>query len=181
MSAVHEKPASKRLPSGIDRIMPYVRSVAVVVCTIIAAAMFSCLSAAKLSMVYLAGIVISALYPGRGPSILATVLSVATFDFLFTEPYGTFAISDAEYVLTLVVMLLVALTISNPALRSKQQTEMARLRERHTRSLYAPNQDFANAQGMQPLIEIVAQSGERSRRARLLPHHRTGRWLSSER
>ena len=34
---------------------------------------------------------------GRGPSLLASVLSVAAFDFFFVPPYLTFAVTDAQY------------------------------------------------------------------------------------
>ena len=158
MPAHLEKPLSNKTRADIARGKTYFQAFAVVIlCTIIAAAMFPYFSAENLSMVYLAGIVISALYFGRGPSILTTILSVAAFDFLFTEPYETFAISDAQYVLTLFVMLLVAVTISNLAVGSRQQTELARARERHTASLYSLNQKFSNAQGMQSLIEMASR------------------------
>ena len=45
-------------------------------------------------MVYLLGVVVVATRCGRGPSLLASVLSVAAFDFFFVPPYFTFAVSD---------------------------------------------------------------------------------------
>src|SRR5436305_8713155 len=92
----------------------------VAICTLIASAMFPYFALANLCMVYLTGVVASALYYGRGPSILVTILSVAAFDFFFVEPYHTFVIADVQYVLTLLVMLLVAVSISTLAVRSRQ-------------------------------------------------------------
>ena len=60
---------------------------------------------ANLIMVYLLGTVLAATRLGRGPAILASVLSVAAFDFFFVPPYLSFAVSDTEYVVTFVVML----------------------------------------------------------------------------
>src|SRR5262249_23934247 len=119
--------------------------------------MFPYFAAQNLSMVYLAGIVLVALYYGRGPSILATLLSVALFDFLFTQPYGTFAISDIQYVFTLLVMLLVAITVSSLVVRSKRQAEVVREREDLTASLYAMNRKFSSAQGVTGVVEIAVQ------------------------
>jgi two-component system sensor histidine kinase KdpD len=147
-------------PAAQDEMHPqlYFRAfVVVVVCTLIAAGLFPHLDAANLSMIYLAGVVIVALYQGRGPSILATVLSVASFDFFFTHPYGTFVISDLQYVLTLVVMLMVALTISTLAARSKEQSEAARAREHLTASLYTMSRRLADAASTSQMAQTAAE------------------------
>jgi K+-sensing histidine kinase KdpD len=36
----------------------------------------------------------------RGPSVLASLLSVAAFDNFFVPPYLTFAVSDTQYLVT---------------------------------------------------------------------------------
>ena len=77
-------------------------------------------------MMYLLAIIVIAIRLGRGPSILASVLSVATFDFFFVPPYLSFAVSDIQYLLTFAVMLIVALVISNLAVRVREQAELAR-------------------------------------------------------
>ncbi len=127
------------------------------ICTVIALLVFPHVSPANLSMIYLAGIVFTALYSGIGPSVFTTLLSVAAFDFLFTEPYRTFAISDVQNILTLFVMLLVAITVSSLAVRSQQQTEAAKERERHTTSLYDMNRKLADAKSLQALLDTAAQ------------------------
>lgn len=139
-------------------ISQYFRAVVIVVlCTSIAGLLFPFFNAANLSMIYLAGIVVTALYYDRGPSILATLLSAAAFDVFFTEPYGAFTIADVQYVLTLLVMLLVAVTISTLALRTRQQTEIAQERERHTASLYTLNRRLAEAGSLQELYALAAR------------------------
>ena len=50
----------------------------------------------NLVMLYLAAVVISAIYLGRGPSLLAAA-SVLAFDFFLVPPYLTFAVSDTQY------------------------------------------------------------------------------------
>ena len=51
-------------------------------------------------MIYLLVVVVAALYLGRGPAVLASVLSVLVFDFFFVSPYLTFAVADTQYLLT---------------------------------------------------------------------------------
>ena len=80
--------------------------------TVAAWAMFSFLDSANLVMAYLLAIVIVARRHGRGPSVVAALLSVGLFDLLFVPPYYTFAVSDVRYLFTFAVMLAVALAMS---------------------------------------------------------------------
>jgi two-component system sensor histidine kinase KdpD len=54
------------------------------------------------------------------------VLGVATFDFVFVEPYYTFAVADEQYLVTFAVMLVTALVISTLTDRMRKQSELAR-------------------------------------------------------
>jgi two-component system sensor histidine kinase KdpD len=108
---------------------------------------------ANLIMFYLLGVVLVAVRFGRGPSVLASVLSVATFDFLFVPPRGTFAVSDVRYVLTFAIMLVTALLISNLTVRIRQQAESARQRERRTQELYDMSRELASTRGIIDLAQ----------------------------
>src|SRR4029078_3276815 len=110
---------------------------------------------ANLVMVYLAGVVIVATRFGRGPSILASILSVLAFDFFFVPPFLTFAVSDSEYVLTFVIMLAVAFVVSTLAVRTRQQAESAKERERATSALYSMSRELASTQGTEDLVAVV--------------------------
>ncbi len=72
---------------------------------------------ASIIMVYLLGVILVATRHGRGPSFLASLLSVVAFDFFFVPPYLTFAVSDAEYLITFAVMLLAGFVISSLTVR----------------------------------------------------------------
>ena len=110
---------------------------------------------ANLIMMYLIAVIIIAIRCGRGPSILASVMSVATFDFFFVPPYFSFAVSDIQYLLTFAVMLIVALVISNLAVRIREQAELARYRERRTGVLYAMSRDLATHRGTAMLVQVA--------------------------
>lgn len=119
--------------------------------------MFPYFAAANLIMMYLIAVVAVAIGWGRGPSVAASVLSVAMFDFLFAPPYFSFAVSDIQYLLTFGVMLAVALVISNLAVRLQRQAELARYRERRTGVLYAMSRDLATHRGTGMLAQFAAK------------------------
>jgi two-component system sensor histidine kinase KdpD len=129
----------------------------IAICTAIARLMYHHFESANLIMVYLVGIVVVATRIGRGPSILASLLSVAVFDYFFVQPHLTFAVGDSEYLVTFAVMLMVSLVLSTLTTRIKRQAEVARERERHTASLYAMSRELANSRGMDKLIQIASQ------------------------
>ncbi|BCA56352.1 two-component sensor histidine kinase [Nitrospira sp. KM1] len=132
-------------------------SVGVVTTTAVAWLMFPYFAQANLIMMYLIAIIVIAIRCGRGPSVLASVLSVASFDFFFVPPYFTFAVSDAQYLLTFGVMLVVALVISNLAVRIRQQADLARYRERRTGVLYTMSRDLATHRGTGMLCQLSAK------------------------
>jgi two-component system, OmpR family, sensor histidine kinase KdpD len=115
------------------------------------------LAPTNLVMVYLLEVVIVASVLGRGPSILASILSVAAFDFFFVPPHLNMAVSDTEYLVTFVVMLVVGLSISSLAVRLRQQADAHRRRQERTASLYRMSREFAQTTS----IEEVAKSVER--------------------
>ena len=131
--------------------------VGVALSTALAWLMFPYFSVANLIMVYLMGVVLVATRYGRGPSVLASVLSVAAFDFFFVPPYLSFAVSDIQYLLTFAVMLVVALTISGLAVRTKQQAELARHQERRTAVLYALSRELATHRGLATLTQLAVK------------------------
>ncbi len=109
----------------------------------------------NLVMVYLLGIVVVAMRTGRGPSLMAAVLSVAAFDFFFVPPQFTFAVSDARYLFTFLVMLIVGLVISGLTVRTRSQAEAAQHREQQTAALYAMSRELASTRGVDALLQIA--------------------------
>ena len=108
-------------------------------------------------MVYLLGVTLVAMRCGRLAAIMASVLSVAAFDFFFVSPHLSFAVSDLEYLVTFAVMLLVALVISTLTVRLRQQAEAARYRERRTAALYALSRELASTPDTNGLLRAAAR------------------------
>ncbi|NTU77929.1 MAG: sensor histidine kinase KdpD [Chloroflexales bacterium] len=130
----------------------------VALCTLIALAIDNFgIGEANVIMVYLLGVLGVALAGGRGPSALAAVLSVLSFNFFFVHPRLTFAVTDVRYLITFSVMLVVALVVSNLTIRFRQQAEAARQRERRTAALYALSREFASTRGMANLLQVAVR------------------------
>ena len=127
----------------------------IAVCTALAAVVFRFLSVTDVAMVYLLGVGVVASRYGRGPSVAAALVSIATFDFFFVPPFYTLAVSDVRYLLTFAVMLVIALLISGLTLRIRAQAESARDRERRTATLYAMSRELAGARGRGELVRVV--------------------------
>ena len=107
-------------------------------------------------MVYLLGIAFVATRFGRGPSVVASCLGVATFEFLFMPPYFAFA-EDPQYFFTFAVMLVVALLISTLASRVREQADEARRRERRTQILYSMTRELAALSDPQEIARAAAR------------------------
>ncbi|QZN96816.1 two-component system sensor histidine kinase KdpD [Symbiopectobacterium purcellii] len=90
----------------------------------------------NLVMVYLLGVVLIAIGFGRLPSVVAAILNIVAFDLFFVAPEGTFAVSDAQYLVTFAVMLTVGAITGNLTAGVRYQARVARHREQRARYLY---------------------------------------------
>jgi two-component system sensor histidine kinase KdpD len=119
-------------------------------------------------MVHLLAVVLIATRYGRGPGVLASFLSVAAFDFFFVPPRLSFAVSDTQYLLTFIVMLVVALIISQLTARFRFEATIATYRERRTRALYDLGRELAGALTASQIIETAVGRLEPLFRAKVM-------------
>jgi len=99
------------------------------------------LDLANIAMLFLLVVLLVAVRLGRGPSVTATCVGVACFDFFFVPPRFSFAISDFQYLVTFGVMLAVGTITGHLTAGLRFQARVAALRETRTRALY----EFARA------------------------------------
>ena len=109
---------------------------------------------ANLIIIYLLSVVLAAVYLGRGPSILVSILSVAAFDYFFVPPRLTLAVTDTEYLLTFIGLLAVSLVISQLTSMVRGQAEAVQRREVETVELYELGRDLTVAAD----LDAVAQA-----------------------
>ena len=125
--------------------------------TLAAAPLTPLLSNANIVMVFLLAVVGVAVRFGRGPAVLASLLTVGMFDFFYVPPRFSFNVSDAQYLLTFAVMLAVALVIGQLTAGLKFQARVARLREERVRAMYAMSRDLSGALMPEQIAEIGAR------------------------
>lgn len=83
------------------------------------------LSPTDAAMVYLLGVMITAVYYDRAVSIAAALLSFLAFDFFFVPPTLTLRFASTEYLITGLVLLLVSLVTSALVSRIRWETQSA--------------------------------------------------------
>ncbi|MGC3025658.1 DUF4118 domain-containing protein [Burkholderia sp. DN3021] len=140
--------------------------------TVVANVVSERLDLTNLVMLYLLGVVFSAVRLGRGPGVLQSFLSVAAFDFFFVPPRMSFSVSDTQYLLTFFGMLLTSLVISHLTSTLTRQASIAQRRERRTGAIYAMARELGAALTTEQIVEIGSRHvGEvfRARVAFLLP------------
>ncbi|MBV6816527.1 two-component system sensor histidine kinase KdpD [Rahnella sp. PD12R] len=143
----------------VDRFSRQIRgcALAVALCAIITVLsqwLVPAFDQANLVMVYLLGVVIVALFYGRWPSVLAAVINVVSFDLFFVQPRGSLAVTDAQYLVTFGVMLIVGILIGNLTAGVRYQARIARHREKRAQHLYEMSKGLS--QSLTP--EAIAQT-----------------------
>ncbi len=109
------------------------------------------------ALVFLTGVLFTAVIGGLGPSIMAAILSLLVYDFFFVQPVYTFTVTKPQDLLSLFVFLVVAVLTSNLTARIRDQAEAARRREERTAALYAFSRQLAGAVGIDDLLPIIVR------------------------
>jgi len=143
--------APARVPAGASERAPgYARPVLqaggiVAVTAGVAALARALLHVQDVEMLFLLGVMITALVAGRRAALVSAALSVATFDFFFVPPYYTFDVADPRYIVTFGTMFAVSLVIGTLTLRLREQREAAEAREQRTAALHAASRELSGA------------------------------------
>lgn len=156
--ATGESPPAPKRPRT-----PYVRYLYALALVIVAAAIAGLLQAANMSeanrsMVFLPAVVLAAMWWGMGPGIFAAAASVLAFDFFFVPPRYTFVVQDAQYLLTLVVMLAVASLVGTLAARLRKQIQTSRARENRLEAMYSLSRTLSGTSGIHQLALASQQA-----------------------
>lgn len=80
---------------------------------------------APVVLLYLPPVLLTAVYSGLWPALVAAVVSTLAFNYYFTAPYRTFVIHSAADIVTVVILFLVALVTSQLAASLRKQARLA--------------------------------------------------------
>jgi two-component system sensor histidine kinase KdpD len=139
---------------------------------LLATPLLAYLDLANIAMLFLLVVLLVAVRYGRGPSVLATCVSVACFDYFFVAPRFSFAISDLQYAITFGVMLAVGLITAQLTAGLRFQARVAAHRESRARALYEFARELSGALQTEQIFETTArfvQSTFRARATLLMP------------
>jgi two-component system, OmpR family, sensor histidine kinase KdpD len=125
--------------------------------TIVVAYLQDVLGVPNPSAVYLVAVVITALVSGTVGAIVAAVTSFLLYNFLYTEPRYTFAISDPGVWLSVVVLLFVGIVVGQLAALQRSRTVVARAREREALALFRLSRALATRSSTPAVLPEVTQ------------------------
>src|SRR5207253_2652126 len=80
------------------------------------------LTDANFSLVYLLVVLVTAIYQGTGPSLLAAVICFLGFNFFLVKPLYTFLVADPRDLLDLLIFLVAAVLTGRLAADARKQT-----------------------------------------------------------
>lgn len=123
------------------------------VATGVAGAVAGVVEPSNVAMLYLLGVVIAGAISGRGPALLATLLSVVCFNFFFVPPVFTFLVDDHRFLITFGVMGVVGAIIAQLTSQVREQADAAQAREWRASSLYNMSRELAAARTLDDVIE----------------------------
>ena len=115
------------------------------------------LAEANVVMVFLVGVAVVAARLGRGPAIVAAIVSVLSFDFFFVQPYLTFAVSDTQYFITFGVMLGIGLLISELTAQLRSRLAASQRQEQRTAQLYRMTRQLSELAGTDFLVNTAGR------------------------
>ncbi len=132
-------------PAGFARawenLKPYLAATAIVGIASAVAPVLQRLPHANNSLLFLTGVLITAVRYGVWPSVYASLLSFVVYNLLFTPPFYTFDVGEEGDVATLVFFLVMASITGNLAARMREASHKQELALHHIAAL----QDFTRS------------------------------------
>lgn len=113
------------------------------------------LSQTNLIMFYLMVVVIAAFRRGLYLAIFTSVIGVLMFDFFLVAPYYTFRVSDTQYLITFVGMILVGIVISILISKAQDNAMSAHSREKENAMLYNLAKRLTGSTDLETVIAVV--------------------------
>lgn len=102
-------------------------------------------------------VLLVAVYIGRGPALLAALLSALSWNFLFIEPRLTLSINQSQDVILFALYFIIALFTGNLTARLRQQEQQARYNNERNLALYRLAHDVSAAVDMDAVVRIAVE------------------------
>ncbi len=110
----------------------------------------------SLAFLHLIPIIVSALLYGIGTSIFASVLSLLTFDFFFTEPRFSFSMHDPREIIHVLIFFFTAIIVGQLVKLVRKQNLALQLRLERVTIIEEMSKDFLALPPLEQLVEGLA-------------------------
>ncbi len=113
---------------------------------------------ANIIAIYILGVLIVSIVTNNTIcGLLASMISVITFNFFFTQPIYTLNVHDSDYPITFLTMFIVSFITVSLASKIKQQAKVAVQYSYRTRILLETNQIIQQAKNKDDIVEFTAK------------------------
>lgn len=145
-------------PQRKPMLLRYVTALlAVGLCTVLASAMYPAIKPVNIFMIYLVCVLAIASRLGRGPTVTGAIMAVLCFKLILTDAGPAFQLTDAEYLISMLALVLCGYFISHQSRVLKLQAAFAQKREREQAALYAMTRELTSTRGHKNIANAVAK------------------------
>lgn len=111
----------------------------------------------NVALLYVLAVVAIAARFGREPAVATALLGSLCFAYVFVPPHFSLAITELQYLLTALLMLVVAMVVGHLTSRLKQHADFANRKSLASSTLYGLARDLAGARTTAGVIESASQ------------------------
>src|SRR3984893_12035397 len=152
----------RRLVVGIDAVRRELRGSAIALAlvaatTLVTLALTHYLDVRRGSVIYVLPVLLAGWHLGLVPALVAAVAGVLWSGYFFFSPYYSFFVVQPNEIVNLTLFMVVAVVTSHLANSMKQQTELARKREKEMGNLYAFSRRLAVASSAADIYHAIAE------------------------
>ncbi len=142
----------RRLSFPVDYLAGFAAVVAIAAFTFV---LRDVMNQVDLLFLFLLPPILSAIYLGRGPSILTSIVGILAFDYLFVPPLYSFWISDLSYFFSFVIYFGIVVIVAHLALGRRSKINLLKESESKSIALYGLSRDLIAARNLEQVLSIL--------------------------
>ena len=131
----------------------------------------SAIDLSNVALLYVLGVVVSAVSFGRGAAVATALYSALCFAYVFVPPHFSLAITELQHLLAALIMLVVALIVGHLTSQLKHHADESQRKTQSSRGLYLLAKELAGAQTEAEIFQITEkflQAAMRAKAVRLI-------------
>ena len=134
--------------------------------TLLTAPLRDVLDLSNVALLYVLAVVLTGVRYGRGVAIFAALFGSLVFAYVFVPPHFSLAITEVQYLLSAVIMLVVALLVGHVTANLRRHTEVVEAQASRNKALYEFARQLTATRSSEAVIDTSLRFLERSFAAR---------------